>query len=430
VAFGSDATNLVSPDTNLGVDFFVRDRLLGTTERVSVNSNGEQGNITCSVGVSISADGRFVAFLSQATNLVAGDTNDSPDVFVRDRQNGTTLCASVGLDGLPGEWGGLSPSISADGHYVTFSSASANLVPGDVNNVDDIFVRDLWSGTTERVSLATDGTPGDGNSATPWISGNGCYVTFQSFASNLVAGDDIGSSDIFVRDRETGTTQRVSISTAGAAGNDWSGWPSISDDGRFVDFVSNSTNLVLEDANYAADIFLRDMAAAGFTSLCDPGSAGVADCPCSNPPSGPGRGCDNSSATGGAVLLASGIGYLAMDSLLFTTSGEKPNPLSILMQGNAAFPGGTTFGQGLRCLGGTIIRRLFIRFASGGSVTFPDHAAGDPSVSARSSSLGDPIHAGESRWYLVYYRDPLPLGACPAWATFNATQTGQVSWSP
>ena len=119
-----------------------------------------------------------------------------------------------------------------------------------------------------------------------------------------------------------------------------------------------------------------------------------------------------------------------MDNIVFAASGEKPMALSILMQGNASIPTGLVYGQGVRCLGGTIIRRLFIKQAVGGSITAPDFAAGDPTVSARSAAKGDVIQPGESRYYLVYYRDPVVLGGCPASATFNATQTGQVTWWP
>jgi hypothetical protein len=187
-------------------------------------------------------------------------------------------------------------------------------------------------------------------------------------------------------------------------------------------------NLVTGDTNFAQDIFVRDRSAAGFTSLCDPGVGGVISCPCSNPPSGLGQGCDNSSTTGGAVLSASGIAYLSMDSLVFTTSGERPTAFGILLQGTTLLSNGLIYGQGIRCVGGSL-KRLFAKSASGGSITAPDFGAGDPTVSARSAAKGDVISAGQSRWYLVYYRDPIVLGGCPASSTFNATQTGRVDWS-
>jgi hypothetical protein len=162
-------------------------------------------------------------------------------------------------------------------------------------------------------------------------------------------------------------------------------------------------------------------------SSCDPGVDGVVACPCSNPPSSAGRGCDNSAATGGAVMAASGDAYLAGDSFVVTTSGEKPTATSILMQGTTTLVHGAVYGQGVRCVGGAL-KRLFVKTAVAGSITAPDFGAGDPTISARSAAKGDVIQPGQSRWYLVYYRDPTVLGGCPASSTFNATQTGQVSW--
>jgi len=176
-------------------------------------------------------------------------------------------------------------------------------------------------------------------------------------------------------------------------------------------------------------VFVEDRAPAGFSSMCDAGVDGTLACPCANPPGQPGRGCNNSFSTGGAVLSASGVAYLSLDSLQFTTTGEGPSSMSILLQGNGALPGGAVVGQGVRCVGGSIIRRLFVKPASGGSIHVPESALGDPTVSAQSAARGDVIHAGESRWYLVYYRDPVVLGGCPAASTFNATQTGRIDWS-
>jgi hypothetical protein len=187
--------------------------------------------------------------------------------------------------------------------------------------------------------------------------------------------------------------------------------------------------LISGDTNGETDVFLHDRDATGFASLCSPGSAGVIACPCGNAPGGPNQGCDNSAATGGASLLATGISYLTMDSLVFTTSGENPTATSIVLQGNALAASGVVYGQGVRCVDGTL-KRLFVKTAVGGSITAPDFGAGDPAVSARSAAKGDVIQPGQSRWYLVYYRDPVVLGGCPATSTFNATQTGQVTWWP
>ena len=428
VAFWSLATNLVSGDTNGVDDIFVRDRQSGMTERVSLDSTGAQGN-SGSYQPSISADGRFVAFESFASSLVSGDTNGTFDVFVRDRQSGTTERVSLDSSGAQGNSASYRPSISADGRFVAFESFASNLVSGDTNGVMDAFVRDRQSGTTQRVSLHSSGAQANFGCTEPSISANGRFVAFNSLASTLVSGDTNGTRDVFMHDLQSGATERVSLDSSGAQGNDGSGGSSISADGRYVFFSSYATNLASGDTNAVIDVFVRDRIASGFVSTCDPGSSGVSACPCSNQPSGSGRGCDNSLATGGAVLSASGLAYLASDSLVFTTSGERPTATSVVMQGSAELPAGIAFGQGVRCAGGSL-RRMYAKTAAGGAISAPDFGAGDPSISARSASLGDPIQAGQARWYLVYYRDPIVLGGCPATSTFNATQGGRVDWSP
>jgi hypothetical protein len=428
VAFVSAATNLVSGDTNSVGDIFVHDMQTGETTRASVDSTGLEGNGYC-YSCSISADGRFVAFQSYSSNLVPGDTNGWSDVFVRDRQNGTTERVSVGPGGLEGDGDSYSSLISADGRYAVFASYADNLVNGDTNGLQDAFLRDRQSGTTERVSLGSAGGQGNGASFPASITGDGRYVGFQSDATNFVAGDTNGFQDVFVRDRQSGTTELVSVDSAGAQANADCYFSLISTDGRIVAFYTAATNLVAGDTNGTYDVFVHDRAYSPFTSLCDPGVDGVIACPCSNPPGAPGRGCDNSSGTGGAILSASGIAYLSQDTLVFTTAGEKPTATSIVLQGTTLVSAGVTYGQGVRCVGGTL-KRLFVKSASGGSITAPDFGAGDPSVSVRSAARGDVIGAGQSRSYLVYYRDPTVLGGCPASSTFNATQSGRVDWLP
>ena len=431
VAFGSNSGNLVPGDTNGCWDIFVRDRLAGTTERVSISTAGVQGDIN-SQECTISADGRFVAFQSYATNLVPGDTNGSPDIFVRDRQSGTTERVSVSSGGAQGNFGANSTlSISADGRFVSFSSLSNNLVAGDTNAVDDVFLRDRQSGTTERVSVDSAGAQGnaDVGFGDNFVSDDGRFVAFDSLASNLVPGDTNLFYDVFVRDRQNGTTVRVSVDSAGAQANDDCTLGGMSPDGRYVLIESAATNLVSGDTNAAIDGFLHDRNATGFTSLCDPGASGVHVCPCANAPSGPGRGCNNSASTGGASVSATGIAYLSTDTLVFTTSGEKPTATSTLWQGPTSPATGIVFGQGVRCVNGSL-KRLFNKSAVGGSITVPDFAAGDPGISARSAAKGAPISPGQTRYYFVSYRDPIVLGGCPATSTFNVTQTGRIDWQP
>jgi Tol biopolymer transport system component len=428
VVFYSFAGNLVASDSNGVYDVFRRDRQLGITARMSVDNGGTQGN-GASVDPDVSADGRYVTFSSSATNLDAGDTNAVDDIFVRDTNMGTTARLSMAPGLAQANGGSGQPTISDDGRYVEFWSTASNLVPGDTNGIRDIFVRDSLAATTERSSVATGGGQANFGGNVGSISPDGRYVGFSSVATNLVAGDTNAQEDIFLRDRQNGTTERVSLGTGGAEGDDDSDWPTVSSGGRFVAFVSWSTNLVAGDTNVKPDDFVRDRVASGFTSLCNPGQSGTIACPCANPPSGTGRGCNNSSGTGGAILMASGTAYLATDTLVFTTSAERPTALSIVTQWLGANPGGAIFGMGVRCTSSTF-KRLYTKSAVGGSITAPDFGAGDLPVSVRSAALGDTILAGQSRWHFVYYRDPVVLGGCPAASTFNATQTGQVAWSP
>ena len=160
----------------------------GNTTRVSVASDGTQSN-NSSYNPSISANGRYVAFESEATNLVRGDTNNFRDIFVHDRQTGQTTRVSVASDGTQANGHSYDPSISADGRYVAFASLANNLVSGDTNDQQDIFVHDRQTGQTTRVSVASDGTQASGHSFNPSISADGRYVAFVSSASNLVGGD-------------------------------------------------------------------------------------------------------------------------------------------------------------------------------------------------------------------------------------------------
>jgi Tol biopolymer transport system component len=257
VAFSSVATNLVHGDTNHVRDVFVRDRKAGKTRRVSLSSAGAQGHGD-SFHPSISANGRFVAFQSLARNLVRGDTNHCRDIFVRDRRTGKTRRVSLSSAGAQGNDGSRNPSISADARIVAFESEAKNLVRGDTNHASDIFVRDRETGKTRRVSLGLAGAQANGRSFNPSISANGRFVAFESGAKNLVRGDTNHRIDIFVRDRKKGKTTRVSVSSTGAQGNNTSFAPSISSFGRFVAFESSATNLVRTDTNRASDVFVRD----------------------------------------------------------------------------------------------------------------------------------------------------------------------------
>jgi Tol biopolymer transport system component len=273
LVFGSYSTNLVPGDTNGTSDIFVRDRQTGSTERVSVATGGAQGN-DWSAYPSISADGRCVVFLSSATNLVPGDTNGTSDIYVRDRETGATERVNVAGGGAQANGGTYPCAISADGRYVAFSSWASNLVPGDTNGVEDIFIHDRQSATIERVSLATGGSQGNLDSSGCSLSADGRYVAFISYATNLVPGDTNWVDDVFVRDRQTGITERVSVAGDGTQANESSYGPSISADGRYVAFPSDASNLVPGDTNDRRDAFVRDRQAET-TALVSVSSTGT-----------------------------------------------------------------------------------------------------------------------------------------------------------
>ena len=244
VAFTSTATNVVAGDTNGVQDIFVHDRQTGSTTRVSVGPGGAQAN-GASAGQSISSDGRFVAFQSGATNLVAGDTNGLADNFVHDRQTGVTTRVSVATGGAQATGGSsFITAISANGRFVAFYSSATNLVAGDTNGLQDVFRHDRQTGTTIRVNVATGGAQAVGQgSFGPFISSDGRFVGFYTAAANLVPGDTNGVSDVFIHDVQTGTTSRVSVGPGGTQANGESLVGSFSNDGRFVCFESSATNL-------------------------------------------------------------------------------------------------------------------------------------------------------------------------------------------
>ncbi len=264
VAFVSLASNLVADDTNEVADIFVRDLYLEQTTRINVASDGSQAN-EGEINIfefdkpSISGDGRYVAFSSSATNLVANDTNGARDIFVHDLQTGETTLVSKSSDGLQGDSRSDYPAISADGRYVVFSSYARNLVPGDTNLNSDIFLHDRQTNETFMISVSSEGTNGNNNSFFPSISADGRFIAFTSKADNLVPDDTNGEWDVFVHNRSTGITKRVSVNSAGIEANGGSAGPKISDDGSRVAFTSGASNLVPDDTNNSVDVFVHQI---------------------------------------------------------------------------------------------------------------------------------------------------------------------------
>ncbi|BFU46961.1 TolB family protein [Krasilnikovia sp. MM14-A1004] len=267
--FSSNATDLVPGDTNGAWDVFLRDSVADVTTRLSVSSSGEQTTRGSYSGEpSMSADGRYVVFISRAPNLVADDTNDAYDVFLRDTVAGTTTRVSLPETGGQAGTESSRPAISADGRFVAFESW-APLVAGDTDTRPDVYLRDLTTGRTVLVSESFDGSPlqddGYGFDNLSVTSG-GRYIAFDSGATNLVAGDTNGKTDSFVRDLQTGTTVRTSVSGSGAQADASSYGTSISADGRYVAFTSLAKNLVpgVTEGRYQA--YVRDLV-EGTTTL-------------------------------------------------------------------------------------------------------------------------------------------------------------------
>ncbi len=272
VVFEAGATNLVSGDSNGVEDVFVRDLTSGTTSRVSLSSSGAQGNAV-SEHAHMSSDGRYVVFESEATNLVSSDTNAAQDIFVRDRSLGTTTRVSTSSSGSQANGFSAEPVISPDGRYVGFHSAATNLVSNDSNDDWDIYVKDLSGGAVVRASLSSNENQTTERSANAWLSDQALQIAFESDATNLVWGDTNGVKDIFVRDRIATTTERASVSSSESQANQSSQWPSISSNGGYVAFESFATNLVSGDANGSRDVFLRDRS-AGTTTRVSVSSSG------------------------------------------------------------------------------------------------------------------------------------------------------------
>lgn len=258
VVYESTSDALVADDDNAEQDIFVYERATGQTTLVSRHSDGTIAN-SWSLLPSISGDGRYVVFASNADNLVDGDSGWNQQVYLHDRQTGETMLISRNAAGDPGNGRSTYPDISADGNTIVFESEASNLNSPDDNGMSsDIYVYDRPSGRLTRASRHSDGTQGDGPSVIPSVSGDGRRVAFQSFAANLVADDINDTPDIFVHDRLTGETWLVSRHTDGTPADGPSNGAAIADNGRTVAFNSVATTLV-DDATGQQNAFRHDL---------------------------------------------------------------------------------------------------------------------------------------------------------------------------
>ncbi len=266
VVFQSYSSNLVSGDTNNASDIFVRDLVNGTTTLVSVNSAGTGPGNGNSINPDITPDGRYVVFESNASNLVSGDTNGATDVFVRDLLTGKTTLVSVNQAGTAsGNGTSQHPSISANGRYVAFDSSASNLVSGDTNGATDVFVRDLVAGTTTLVSVNSVGTvSANGTSQYPVLSPDGRYAVFESYAGNLVSsGPNSSYEHVYLRDLTSGTTTLLD-QHAGQYGSVMDQEYSLSADGQHVAFGAAGDDLTPGDYNYYNDVYVWNAPATHF----------------------------------------------------------------------------------------------------------------------------------------------------------------------
>jgi hypothetical protein len=281
VAFLSSASDLTTNTSAAGYHLYLRDVSAGMTCLLDADTNGAGSGLDSTTVPVASEDGQFIAFESIQGNLVTNDCNHDFDVFLRSVSTGTTelisarhpLLASVTANGFSTF---SAQPVSQDGHYLAFASEGDNLVAGDTNQSRDVFVRDLFTGTNILVSSGSGGAGGTGISFDPVISGNGGYVAFTSAATNFITGDTNNSLDVFVRDLQTQTIYLVSANTAGTGeGNKDSYSPTISSDGRYVLFVSKASNLAAGSFSGTENLFLRDRQAGTTYALTTAGLSGA-----------------------------------------------------------------------------------------------------------------------------------------------------------
>jgi hypothetical protein len=358
------------------------------------------------------------------------DDGSGPKLFAA---GGFTMAGGIGTSGIArwdgANWAGLPGTFSGSTYrnaLATFEDGSgpALYVAGAFDDIGGLLVHNIarWNGVTWSALGAGITSP----STMPTIYA--LSVVKDSSGSALYAGGDFHTAG--------------GLPAEYVARWDGSGWSALGsgtfyyvnaltsfDDGSGPALIAGGPFMSCPDSgdSYVAKWGLPPPCVHPGDVVCEPGQSGTTTCPCANPPSGVGLGCDNSSFTGGAHLAASGAVRISNDTLVLTSGGEKPSALSIVLQSRLLGPAGVTFGQGVRCTTGAQ-QRLYAKTAVAGSISAP--GVGDPSVSARSAALGAPIAQGSHRYYGVYYRDPIVLGGCPSTSTFNITQQLDILWFP
>ncbi len=382
ICFWSGASDLVGSDTNGAGDVFVFDRTTGVTFLASAHTTSGQGNGN-SRTPHISRTGKFVTFASYATNFVGGDTNGLQDVFLKDLSNGTIWRVDNGGVGFDGA--SHVPVVAPGGQYVAYASDATDVVPGDTNGVRDVFLYDRFTAASQRVSVSTAGDQADGPSDDPDISSDGVWVAFESAASNLIPDDTNGWSDVFLRQRQYGWTERISRRNKGGQANSASYFGVVCADGRYTAFLSAASNLVPKDNNGVYDVFVRDR---GLST----GELGA-------------EYCDSNLNSSGAVadLAAFGSPAVAQNNLTLVSTGLPTNKLGYFLmsdaQGDVPLFGG---GQGDLCLGSPVIRFAGNVLSTGiGDLSFQPDLTNLPA--------GTVFQPGETWNFQLWFRDKNPI---------------------
>jgi|688.fasta_scaffold00457_16 hypothetical protein len=409
------------------------------------------------------APGTVGATFSNATNtwslsIGAGSFNESGTaLLVAELSNGDVVptindrglfLLNAGGNQLAVRRGDAAPGV-AGATLDVFSNASINLnrsnqvafqatLLGAVTTSND---SGIWAGTPGALQLVMrEGDPAPGTAGCTFGSPFSLSMLYNDrsqvlFNIPLIGGDVVAGTDqaLYAWDPALGLTLMIragdSATLAGSPHTvgSWGGIQFNNGDGRGMSYDHDGRTSQRVNFTDGTNVNMTLQVPTSILEICEAGFYGVTPCPCGNPAAGADRGCDNSSSTGGASLVGNGVASLSADTLTFLTADEKPTATSIVLSGNTLVATGSVFGQGVRCVGGSL-KRLYVKNASGGSISAP--GAFDQTVSLQSALLGDVLAAGDTRYYMVYYRDPIVLGSCSSTSTFNATNGLQVRWAP